>query len=61
MAKGYIQSRDGVFWDDKERVIAALSLGKNAIKLSGDSEGAFSGSSAVAYRCEHCRLVVIEY
>ena len=61
MTKGYIQSRDGIFWDEKVRKVAALPLSKSAIRISGDSTGPFSGSSVEAYRCKECRIIVIEY
>ncbi|MGN0721598.1 MAG: PF20097 family protein [Anaerovoracaceae bacterium] len=61
MSKGYIQCRDGVYWDEKKRKLAAIPLSSTAIKISSDDGGAFSGSAVVAYRCEKCRRIEIEY
>ena len=62
MESGYVQSRDGVYWDSKVRRVAVLAgINSSAIKLSGDAEGVFSGSAAKAYLCEKCRKVVIYY
>lgn len=64
MQKGYIQARDSVFWDSRLHKVAALrGLSENAVDLTArdDTEGIFSGSYAVAYRCPKCREVVIRY
>lgn len=62
MQKGYIQSRDGVYWSNKLQVIAAIKgLSSDSIKLSGDNEGPFSGSYVVAWKCNKCRKILIEY
>lgn len=61
MIKGYIQCRDGVFWDEKLRKVAALPLSGSALKLSGDASGPFSGSAVEAYHCRECRTITIEY
>ena len=62
MKLGYIQCRDGVFWRTKlQRIAAVPSEGKNSIKLSGQTNGPFSGSFVEAYNCEKCRTVIIDY
>ncbi len=60
MELGYIQCRDGVTWTPKKQPIAALSaLGRGSITLAN---GAADNARAVyAYRCSHCRKVIIDY
>ena len=62
MKEGYIQSRDGIYWDSKIRTIAALgSISSTAIRLFNDDGGAYSGNKTKAYLCEKCKKVVIFY
>ena len=63
MQLGCIQCRDGVYWSEKERVIAALNIGGGkSIKLNEKSIGGpFGGASAEAWLCEKCKKIVIEY
>ena len=62
MQLGCIQCRDGVYWSEKERVIAALNIGGGkSIKLNEKSIGGpFGGASAEAWLCEKCKKIVIE-
>ena len=52
MEKGYLQSRDGMGWNEKERLIPALSEVLAAQQL---------GRTVVAYRCRNCKKIVIDY
>lgn len=52
MEKGYIQSRDGLGWSPKKRMIAALSGTLSEQEL---------GRAAVAYRCKACEKLIIDY
>ena len=63
MQLGCIQCRDGVYWSEKERVIAALNIGGGkSIKLNEKSIGGpFGGASAEAWLCEKCKKIVIGY
>lgn len=62
MKRGCIQCRDGVYWSEKERLIAALGIGGGqTIKLSGNSTGIFGGSVAEAFCCDECNKIIIEY
>lgn len=60
MELGYIQSRDGVTWSDKEYAIKALAtLRPRSISLAN---GVGDKSTAVyAYRCDDCKKVIIDY
>ena len=61
MEKGYVQCRDGLHWTPKKQKIAALSdMGKGAV-LIGNEEGLVANTSAVAYHCEKCKVVMICY
>ena len=63
MQLGFIQCRDGVYWCEKKRPVAAVSLGGGkTINLGGNSAAdPFSGDISEAWRCEECRSVIIEY
>ena len=63
MLSGYIQCRDGVYWAEKIRPVAAVPvLSGNMINLEGEAGGgAFGGHAAVAYRCRNCKKVIIDY
>lgn len=52
MDRGYLQSRDGIGWNENERLIPALS---------GVLAGQHLGMSVVAYRCKTCKKIVIDY
>lgn len=58
MTPGYIQSRDGVYWNNKERKVAALPP-INGIKLS--TNGNLFTSSAKAFNCPKCKKIIIDY
>ena len=62
MVKGYIQCRDGVYWAEKQRPVAAVPLlSGNVISLSSDTSGVLSGKSAIAYCCNKCRKIIVDY
>ncbi|MCI6183944.1 MAG: PF20097 family protein [Clostridiales bacterium] len=56
MLLGYMQSRDGVYWSMKKKLVPALpGLAKDELYLS-------AGSAAVqAYNCPKCRAILISY
>ena len=60
MELGYVQSRDGVTWSDKEYAVKALAtLHPRSISLAN---GVGDKSTAVyAYRCADCKKVIIDY
>ena len=60
MELGYIQSRDGVTWTPKKRLIPAFSiLRKGSVSLAN---GAADYSGCVyAYKCGECKKVIIDY
>lgn len=61
MRKGYIQCIDGVYWEEKKRLVARLPVTATAIKLGTESQNPFAGSYAEAYRCPSCKKIVIDY
>ncbi len=63
MAFGYVQCRDGVYWSEKKRAVAAVGLapGKSLVPLHTGKAGFYSGGSAEAYLCRACKKVVIDY
>ena len=61
MQKGYIQCRDGLHWTPKKQVVSALSgLGKGAV-LIGNEEGLVPNTTAIAYHCDECKKIIIDY
>ena len=52
MKKGFLQSRDGLGWSQKKRIIAAFS------ELFADQP---LGKTVVAYLCGDCQKIVIDY
>lgn len=61
MKLGYIQCRDGVWWSEKTRILAALpAMDVSAINLSSGN-GFFSGEAVEAYLCSECKKIVIDY
>ena len=61
MQKGYIQCRDGLHWTPKKQKIAALSgLGTGAV-LFGNEESFVPNTTALAYHCESCKKIIIDY
>lgn len=61
MQQGYVQCRDGLTWTPKKQRVAALSsFGEGAIPI-GKHNGLVGNSIAVAYNCEQCKKVIIEY
>ena len=63
MKKGVIQCRDGLWWTEKPRPVAALPLGgSERISLSdGENAGVFRGHTATAFCCPTCKKIVLEY
>ena len=63
MAQGYIQSRDGVFWSEKLRPVAAIAMlgGGKTVKLH-DSAAANGNltHAALAWYCEACGKVILD-
>ena len=60
MEKGYIQSRDGLNWTAKKRLVAALSsLGQDSLSLKNDA--ADNNRTVYAYKCAACKKVIIDY
>lgn len=61
MKLGYIQCRDGVYWSDKKKKIAAIPpMGENSIDLRTINDGSYK-SFATAYNCPKCKKIVIDY
>ena len=62
MVKGYIQCRDGVYWSEKIRPVAAIRpLDKSALALKNGEWNLFRGDAAEAYNCPECRKIIITY
>ena len=62
MEKGFIQCRDGVSWQKKERLVAALpGLSKDSVILARSHGSPFSGAAAIAHCCPDCKKIVIDY
>lgn len=61
MTKGYIQSRDPLYWSEKIRKIAAIPPINNSILLAIPDETVFKGTSIEAYNCSKCKKIVISY
>ena len=63
MVKGYIQCRDGVYWSEKIRPVAAIRpFDKSNIVIK--AEGGWhptKGDAAEAYNCPECRKIIITY
>lgn len=53
MDKGYIQSRDDLYWTEKTRLLSALP------PLRG--EWTSIENPAVCYRCIECKKLIIDY
>lgn len=61
MTPGYIQSRDGVYWDTKKRLVAALPPRGGDAVILGTGGGPFSGAAVLAYHCTKCKKILIDY
>ena len=61
MEKGYIQSRDNLFWCKKLRKVAALPPLGEAIQLVTPENSLFKGEAIEAYNCPKCKKIVISY
>ncbi len=56
MLPGYMQSRDGVCWSTKKKLVPALpGIAKDELYLSDSS------AAVEAYNCPKCRVVLISY
>lgn len=51
MEKGYFESRDGIGWDRKKRLVKALACFFAEQPL---------GRTVIAYKCDKCRKIVID-
>lgn len=61
MKKGYIQCRDGAYWSEEKRAVAALPpMHGKAVDLRTISEGNYK-AYATAYNCLKCKKIVIDY
>ncbi|WP_249030125.1 PF20097 family protein [Tannockella kyphosi] len=61
MKAGYIQCRDSLIWDTKKRKIAILpSIRSDSIVLGSGSK-LMSGCDELAYNCQKCKKIVIDY
>ena len=60
MAQGYIQSRDGVFWSEKLRPVAAISIFGGKTVTLHDSAVSNRTHAALAWSCEACGKVIID-
>lgn len=60
MERGYLQARDGIAWNKKERRVAALSMIGSDLALANAS-GIFSGAAVIAYHCNECKKIIIDY
>ncbi len=61
MESGYVQCRHGLHWTPKKQKVAALSgMGKGAIAIGNDN-GYMANSSAIAFHCKDCKMVIIQY
>lgn len=52
MEKGYIQSRDGLAWNSKKRILAGFSAWFAEQPLEYE---------LIAYRCKDCKKIIIDY
>lgn len=61
MDAGYIQCRDGIYWSEKKRIVAALPPIKGKyIDLRVVHDGNYE-SYAMAYNCSICKKIIIDY
>ena len=62
MAQGFIQCRDGVFWSEKLRPVAAISVlgGGKTIALH-DYTVSDRTHAALAWCCEDCGKVIVDF
>ena len=61
MKLGYIQCRDGLYWMENKRAVAAIPFAAGErVNLADDGWVPFGGYSATAYYCRECRKVVID-
>lgn len=59
MEKGYVQGGRGTFWTKTEKKIPTLpQISKDTLMLTGEIIGE---DSIVAYKCENCRKIIIDY
>lgn len=59
---GYIQNRDGVYWTEKKRKVAALLAGGgNTIQLGDLTSTPFCMGETEAWNCQACKTIIIPY
>lgn len=61
MVLGYLQSRDGLAWNEKPAAIAALAYNKRSALHLAPPVGFYSNGETEAYRCSDCRILLISY
>ena len=63
MKAGYIQCRDGLWWSEKVRPVAAvppMSGNWKHIALDHGQSGPFRGNVAQAFFCEGCKKILLD-
>ena len=61
MEKGFIQSRDNLYWSKKIRKVAAIGPLGEAIPLTTRDGSLFKGEAIEAYNCPKCKKIIIAY
>lgn len=62
MTLGYIQSRDGVYWTEKKRFIAALPLdGGKKLAVGREQSCGDTNGYVEAWNCWTCKKILIDY
>ena len=62
MTMGYIQNREGVYWTEKKRKVAALLAGGgNTIQLGDLTSNPFCMGETEAWNCQACKTIIIPY
>ena len=62
MTLGYIQNREGVYWTEKKRKVAALLAGGgNTIQLGDLTSNPFCMGETEAWNCQACKTIIIPY
>lgn len=61
MNLGYIQCRDGVYWSEKKRLVAAMPpVADGSVDLRAIEDGQYKYYT-VAYNCPECKKILIDY
>ena len=61
MVLGYLQSWDGLAWNQKPAAIAALAYSKRDALRLAPPVGLYSNGEVEAYRCSVCRILLLSY